>query len=132
MLVIPYFLGYCHWKKRGEHPFEEQEHGCAAVVQHYIDSLHLKDEASALATVSYLLEHGYRGHHQCPCGGGEKARKCHGKELRTLHEHHTELTLKHDFFSVLDVCLSKVKAEELQIPTILSKQVLRILDNVKH
>jgi hypothetical protein len=130
-LVIPYFYGYCHWNKYGEHPFDEHDHGAKGIAQHYLESLHLPDEVSALAVLSYLLEHGYRGHHPCPCGSGEKVRKCHAQVLRTLHEQHTEQTLKHDFISVLDVCLKKIKAEELQLPVVLRKQVLRILDKVK-
>lgn len=126
-LVIPYFYGYCHWKKFGEHPFDEQDHGAAGIVQHYIDSLHLQDATSALAVLSFLLEYGYRGHHPCPCGSHKKVRNCHGKILRDFQTQHTEHTLKHDFISVLDVCLNKVKAKELQIPETLERQVLRIL-----
>lgn len=131
-LVIPYFFGYCHWKEYGEHPFDEQAHGPEGIVRHYIDSLRLQDEIAALTVVSYLLEHGYRGHHPCPCGSTEKVRKCHGRALHDLHEQHTELTLKNDFISVLDVCIKKVKEEELQIPEVLRRQVLRILDKIKY
>jgi len=131
-LVIPYFYGYCHWKKYGEHPFDEQDHGAEGIARHYLDLLYLPDEVSALAALSYLLEHGYRGHHPCPCGSGEKVRKCHAQALRSLYEQHTEQTLNHDFIAVLDVCLKKVKAEELQLPEMLRKQILRVLDKVKH
>lgn len=131
-LVIPYFFGYCHWKKYGQHPFAEQQHGDVGIVQHYLDALHLHDETSALAVVSYLLEHGYRGHHPCPCGSGAKVRKCHGKALRDLHEHHTEHTLKQDFISVLDVYLNKVKTRDLRIPDALERQIIRILNKIKH
>lgn len=131
-LVIPYFFGYCHWKKYGEHPFDEQAHGPEGIVRHYIDSLHLQDEISALSVLSYLLEYGYRGHHSCPCGSGEKVRKCHDKALHDLHEQHTELTLKNDFLSALDVCVKKVKEDKLQIPEVIRRQVLRILDKKKY
>lgn len=130
-LVIPYFYGYCYWEKYGEHPFDEQDHGAIGIVQHYIDSLQLKDEISALAVISYLLEHGYRGHHICPCGSGAKVRKCHGKALQDLHKQHTEHTLKHDFISVLDVCLNKIKSGDLSLPNALERQVLRILKKIK-
>lgn len=130
-LVIPYFFGYCHWKKYGEHPFDEQDHGAAGIVKHYIDSLRLKDETSVLAVVSYLLEYGYRGHHTCPCGSGAKVRKCHGKALLDLHEQHTEHTLIHDFISILDVCLNKIKRGDLRFPEAFDRQILRILKNTK-
>jgi hypothetical protein len=131
-LVIPYFFGYCYWKIYGKHPFDEQAHGAEGIVQHYVDTLRLDDEISALAVISYLLEYGYRGHHCCPCGSGIKVRKCHGQALCDLHKQHTELTLKNDFISVLDVCIGKVKSEELKIPEPLVKQIFRILDKTKH
>jgi len=130
-LVIPYLFGYCHWKIYGAHPFEESEHGTEGIVRHYLDTLGLADEVAALTVVSFLYEHGYRGHHPCPCGSGEKLRKCHGNALRHLHEQHTDLTLKNDFLSVLDVCMPKIKSGKLEIPKPLSLQVLRLLHRME-
>ena len=130
-LVIPYLFGYCHWKAHGIHPFDESEHGAEGIVRHYLGALQLIDERVALAVISFLYEHGYRGHHPCPCGSGEKVRKCHGKALRALHEQHTDLTLKNDFLSALDVCFHKMKSEDLQIPEPLARQVLRLLGKIK-
>ncbi len=131
-LVIPYFFGYYYWEKNGKYPFDEQAHGPDGIVRHYMDSLHLPDEISALAVVSYLLEYGYRGHHLCPCGSSEKVRNCHGKALHDLHEQHNEITLKNDFLSALDVCINKVKEDKLKIPESLKRQVLRIYNKIKN
>ena len=130
-LVIPYFYGYCHWKKHGEHPFKEQAHGAEGIIEHYVVTLGLADEVSALAVLSYLLEHGYRGHHPCPCGSGKTVRKCHGRALRNLHDQHTTPTLKNDFLYVLDACISKLKSGDLTIPDLLVRQVQRILEKIK-
>lgn len=130
-LVIPYFYGYSHFKKYGQHPFGEQQHGFDGIVQHYRDALSLGDEIKVLATLSFLIEYGYRGHHMCPCGSGEKVRRCHGRALRELHEHHTTRTLTHDFFLLLDSCLSKCKAENQLFPDDLERQVRRILQKMK-
>ena len=130
-LVIPYLFGYCHWKTHATHPFDESKHGSEGIIRHYMDVLGLADEIAALAIVSFLYEYGYRGHHSCPCGSREKVRKCHGKALRDLHEQHTDLTLKNDFLSVLDVCISKIKSEEIEIPKHQSRQVLRLLDRME-
>lgn len=130
-LVIPYLYGYCYWKQHGKHPFAEQAHGEEGIVQHYIDTLHLADELAVLAVVCFLYEHGYRGHHSCPCGSGLKVRKCHGPALRSLHQHHTPQTLRHDFTSVFEVCFGKFQADQLSFPTPLRNQILRILGRIK-
>ena len=128
-LVIPYLFGYCHWKQHGIHPFDEQEHGPEGIAQHYINMLELDSEIEVLAVICFLYEHGYRGHHPCPCGSGVKVRKCHGKALRTLHEEHTDHTLQHDFISLLDVCCKKIEAKELHISPSQRFQVRRILSS---
>ena len=127
-LVIPYFYGYCHWKKYGEHPFGEHKHGAEGIVRYYIDELELVDEVAALAVVCFLFEHGYRGHHACPCGSGLNVRRCHGPKLRELHQHHTPETLRQDFALVF----SKFKGDYLSLPLPLKRQVLRLLDRIKH
>jgi hypothetical protein len=131
-LVIPYLYGYCYWKKHGWHPFDEQKHGQEGIVQHYIDSLNLADELTALAVVCFLFEHGYRGHHACPCGSRFKVRNCHGPALRDLHRHHTPQTLRHDFVSIFEICFSKFQIGQLSFPTPLTNQVLRILRRIKN
>lgn len=130
-LVIPYLYGYCYWKQYGRYPFDEQEHGAEGIVQHYIDTLHLANELAVFAVVCFLFEHGYRGHHSCPCGSGLRVRKCHGPVLRDLHQHHTRQTLMHDFESVFGVCFKKFEAGQLSFPKSLTTQILRILDKVK-
>lgn len=130
-LVIPYFYGYCHWKVHGEHPFGEQKHGGEGIIQYYIDRLNLSDEATALAFVCFLYEYGYRGHHDCPCGSGRRVRKCHGPMLLDLHRHHTTLTRRYDLNSALVHCARKMKDGQLSLPDILTKQVLRILNESK-
>lgn len=130
-LLIPYFFGYCQWKKSHEHPFGESEHGHKGIVQHYVELLGLPDEMSVLTTVSFLCEYGYRGHHPCPCGNGEKVRNCHGHMLRVLNEQHSDITIVHDFLSILISCSEKVKKENIQIPEHLRRQIVRILKKSK-
>ena len=127
-LVIPYFYGYCHWKEHGEHPFGEHKHGGEGVLEYYTDRLQLRDEDTAMAFVCFLHEHGYRGHHDCPCGSGRRLRKCHGPTLLDLHRHHTPLTLQHDLSWALDHYEKKFLREKQQyLPDKLAKQIHRIL-----
>lgn len=128
-LVIPYLYGYCYWKKYGRHPFGEQAHGAEGIVHYYMDELGLDSSSRVLAMVSFLLEHGYRGHLDCPCGSGLKVRNCHGRDLLSLSEHHTKDTLKNDFRYVLDFCL---KNEKETIPKDLLKRIERIVGKKRH
>jgi len=130
-LVIPYLYNYCYWKNYGEYPFGEQAHGEEGIIEYYCDALGLNDKFLLLAILCYLFEHGYRGHHACPCGSGTTVRKCHGRVLRNLHDRHTELTLRDDFLAVLNFCCQKAKAEELTISKPLRQQILRILKKKK-
>ncbi len=131
-LVIPYFYGYCYWKKYGEHPFGEQKHGGEGVVEYYADKLNLTDEVTALAFVCFLYEHGYRGHHDCPCGSGRRIRKCHGPTLLDLHRHHTPRTLHSDLYLALCYWARKLKDEQIVLPKTLTMQISRILNRRKH
>lgn len=130
-LVIPYLYGYCFWKKHGYHPFGEAAHGNAGILDHYVDLLKLDDEVAALAVLCYLFEHGYRGHHDCPCGSGLRVRKCHGPLLRSLHEQHTPETLKNEFMAIFMECDTKFQNGALTCPNSLRVKLIRIADNFK-
>ena len=130
-LVIPYLYGYCFWKKHGYHPFDEAAHGCEGIVRHYIDTLGLRDELAALAVISFLFEHGYRGHHDCPCGSGLRVRACHSRKLRTLHEQHTPQTLLHDFLAIFEVWFAQFQKGRSALPRPLQMQLIRVLAKLK-
>ena len=130
-LVVPYLYGYCHWRKHDEHPFGEQKHGGEGVAQYYVETLGLKDDSVVLAIVAWLFEHGYRGHHACPCGSGKIVRKCHGAELRELFEHHTPETLRNDFAAVLTHCTTALGPEIFSSAPALMKRVHRLLGKLK-
>ena len=130
-LVIPYLYGYDHWKEYGEHPFGEQKHGAEGIVRCYVDTLKLIDEVGALAVVLFLFEHGYRDHHDCPCGSGLKVWKCHGSMLRDLHRHHTPETLRYDLQAVLGHCGEKLTEGRLSLPAPLMRRIRRLVDGGK-
>ena len=128
LLVVPYLYGYRYWKKHGRHPFGERPHGGEGIVQYYEEELRLDNCVAVLSAVSFLLEHGYRGHLDCPCGSGFKVRDCHGRALLKLHGHHTKNTLKYDFVQTLRFCL---KTGKETIPKALSKRIERIIGKEK-
>jgi hypothetical protein len=130
-LVIPYLYGYCFWKKHGRHPFDEAAHGYEGILRHYIDTLGLHDDLAALGVICFLFEHGYRGHHECPCGSGLRVRACHGPALRALHEHHTPQTLRNDFIAIFEICYTKIQSGQLSFPQPLRLQLVRLLSRFK-
>lgn len=127
-LLIPYCYGYCYWERHGVHPFGEREHGRAGIVRFYIDWLDLPGEVEALKVALDLVQHRYRGHHDCPCGSGAKLRNCHRPALMQLDRHHTAATALHDFGAVLAHCVQKAKAGELQLPAELARRIRRYLE----
>ena len=126
-LLIPYLYGYCFWSKHGYHPFGEAAHGREGILRHYIDTLGLQDPLAALAVICFLFEHGYRGHHDCPCGSGRKVRACHGPALRALHDHHTPETVRDDFSAIFDICFAEFKKGQLSFSRPLQNQLVRLL-----
>jgi hypothetical protein len=130
-LVIPYLYGYCLWKKHGRHPFDEAAHGYEGILRHYLDTLGLQDELSALAVISFLFEHGYRGHHDCPCGSGLRVRRCHGQALLALHQHHTPQTLRSDFLAIFDICFTKSQDGQLSFSQPMRLQLVRLLNKLQ-
>lgn len=131
-LVIPYLYGYCFFKKHGRHPFDEAEHGHEGILRHYIETLCLRDDLAALGVICFLLEHGYRGHHDCPCGSGLNVRTCHGPALLKLRQTHNEQSLQSDFFAIFDLCFTKFRDGKLSFPKALRVQLLRILNRSKN
>ena len=99
-LVVPFLYGYSYWEKHNVHPFGEQEHGSAGIVQFYMDTFDLRGEKEVVEVVRSLNEYGYDGHRSCPCGSGRLVKKCHGKILRELHHRHTPQTLQHDWAQI--------------------------------
>ena len=130
-LLVPYLYGYCFWSKHGDHPFDEAAHGSEGILRHYMETLGLGDPVAALAVICFLFEHGYRGHHNCPCGSGDKVRQCHGPALRALHEHHTLETVRDDFLAIFGICFAEFEKGRLSFPGPMRNQLVRLLKRFK-
>ncbi len=103
-LLVPFLYGYRYWEKHDVHPFGEQKHGSAGIVQFYMDAFDLRCEKEAVEVIRFLSEYGYDGHRLCPCGSGRLVKCCHGKTLRELHHRHTPQTLRHDLAQISQQC----------------------------
>lgn len=126
-LVIPFLYGYAFFEKHGRHPFGEAAHGSEGILRHYVDTLGLRDELAALSVICFLLEHGYRGHHDCPCGSGKPVRTCHGAVLLELSQVHSRQSLRNDFVAVLNLCAKKANDGSVSLPRSLRMQLQRVL-----
>lgn len=130
-LVVPYLYSYCHRQRYGTYPFGDQPHGPAGILAYYRDTLGLADERATLCVLLFLMEHGYRGHHPCPCGSGRVVRKCHGDGLRILAESHTLETLLFDLNAVGLCYLDCLKAEGRELPEDLAKRIVKVYGKAK-
>ncbi len=101
-LLIPYLYGYRYWEKHGTHPFGERAHGEDGVVQFYVEEFGLKDESKVVDFLMFLCTHGYEGRLPCPCGSGDRLKKCrHGKVLRRLDQHHIRKAVRTDLGRII-------------------------------
>lgn len=76
-LVVPYLALYSYVKNTGDSS-KEHAHGAKGVLADYKKLFNLNDDLLTFKLLRILAEHNYRGHLPCPCGSGEKIRKCHG------------------------------------------------------
>lgn len=127
-LVVPYLYGYCHWKTHGQHPFGELAHAGEGIIQFYVEKLRLKDEESAMSVLCFLNLHGYRGHHECPCGSGLKVRHCHAGQLFDLHQHHTSQTLRSEWYSAVQYCMRQYEDRKMRLSEKLLREIQLILE----
>ena len=79
--VEPYFFSYEFYVRYGTFPFGERPHGLNGIIHTYQEIFHTDDGGATGTLLRYAAEESYRGHVSCPCGSGEKLRKCHGQYL---------------------------------------------------
>jgi hypothetical protein len=88
-LVVPYFIGQfyydtnCCWPPTGHRP-----HGAPGIIEAYRDIAAPLGDVS-IETIERLMRLLSRkgdpqGHELCPCGSGERLRKCHGEAVRRM------------------------------------------------
>lgn len=82
--VRNFFLGQALVEAGKDWPFGERTHGLEGLLQAYGEWFGTEDEAVILRYLEYLSKKKFKGHWECPCGSGEKLRKCHLEEVRGL------------------------------------------------
>jgi len=84
--VRDFFLGQALVEAGKPWPFGERSHGIKGLLEAYGEWFGTEDEAVILRHVDYLSREKIKGHWECPCGSGQKLRKCHLEEVRKLQQ----------------------------------------------
>lgn len=80
-----FFISQTHFRKYGEWPFKEREHGLPGMLQSYSEILSCAaDAASVGRQLDFLMRQRPKGHWCCPCGSGKRLRYCCRSRLSEL------------------------------------------------
>lgn len=125
-LVVPYLFSYSYWDKHNKMPFDEWSHFGRGILEYYQDLLNVRSEMVVLEFLKILADDNYRGHINCPCGSGEKLRKCHGEQIRNIQKYMTPNDFYYDYAHVI----SQLDKKSKEIPkNVISKKLIK---NLKH
>lgn len=79
--VVNYLYSASYFIKYGTMPFGERTHGSEGIYEYYKELFKVKTNGQALEMLMFVASGNYRGHIDCPCGSGEKIRKCIHKDI---------------------------------------------------
>lgn len=87
--VIPYFARQAYYQSHGHWPRgQERSHGAAGIVESFQETLTELGSPNSATIERFLVmlaSPGHpKGHDSCPCGSGNKIRKCHRRLVWTL------------------------------------------------
>lgn len=96
--IEPYFFSYEYYCRYGYFPFGDREHGLIGVIDSYCDIMGISDYKIAIALLNDIAtdKYIYRGHLNCPCGSGLKARNCHPGLVNLFKDHEVFEQVKKD------------------------------------
>lgn len=89
-LVIPFLYSYCYWGIHNKMPFGELSHSGDGIFEYYLERFEVSDKNNLVKELYKIYKHGYRGHHNCPCGSGKIVRKCHKEIVWEVSQHFTQ------------------------------------------
>ena len=82
--VRDFLLGQSIVERGGTWPWGERPHGFDGLVQAYEEMLGMKGAITVYKCFDYLTYPKIQRQWDCPCGSGERARRCHGEHLKSL------------------------------------------------
>lgn len=86
-ILNDYFASQVWYECKEEWPFGERSHDVAGVRESYADILEVQDDNEIIVEYLRLLsQKQIKGHSICPCGSGQRLRKCHREKTAKLSE----------------------------------------------
>jgi hypothetical protein len=84
--VRDYFLAQVSYETEGRWPFGDRGHGTTGVREFYKELLGTADAETVRRYLVVLSQERVYRQWFCPCGSGEKLRRCHGSAIAALRE----------------------------------------------
>jgi hypothetical protein len=107
--LIPYFYSFVYQEKHGQQmPYGELAHDAEGLMAYYKELFQVTSDNVVLEFLFLLASERYRGHLPCPCGSGNRLRKCHGTQLLEL----VDLQTQEEYDYELKGCIDLVKKEK--------------------
>jgi len=80
-----YFVSQTYFETRNEWPYGERSHDSPGVVESFSELLGVEPDFEVIENYLHALSMGkFKGHNDCPCGSGERIRKCHREQMNQL------------------------------------------------
>jgi hypothetical protein len=86
-IMDSYFFSQTYFENKGVWPIGERSHGLKGVIESFSELLGVECDTNIVVGYLCLLsKEQIKGHYRCPCGSGQRLRKCHGERIRKLGE----------------------------------------------
>ena len=82
----PFFASQVYYDETGEWPFPARPHSAMGIVEWYEEELGVTGVQLVLKYLDLLRASSMNGHQSCPCGSGQRIRRCHGPVIERLRE----------------------------------------------
>lgn len=76
-VVRSHLVGHAHYEAVGNWPWGERSHGAEGIFESYAELLGTEDREVIRRYLNILAHAQPKGHWECPCGSGQRLRKCH-------------------------------------------------------
>ena len=125
-----YFIGQMCVERGQPWPQGERAHGSIAVAEYYQEFFRTTDKLSTLRILDVVRQGRYKGHWDCPCGGGEIIRKCHGDAMRLVQSRLPRERLKKSICAILGEVVKDARRDRTCVETATAKWILQLCNAV--
>jgi hypothetical protein len=100
-LLEPYLYKYSYWEKHnGKTPFDERPHGGEGVCEYYSEVFGTKDNDAIISLLEIPMSKAYKQSMICPCGSGNKLKKCCGKIILNIQNRVPTTILEYELLQI--------------------------------